>query len=537
MLLSVGLFAMPGLGQAGSLPRESSTTAPPVEITILDFSDFHGNLEPVATGPTRLGGAAYLASHFERRAATAANEPFVVTAGDEIGATPPISSLFGDRPTIRVLNMMGLDAGTLGNHNFDRGVSNMRRIAARADYPYVVSNLVGPDRRPPGWVEQRIVWERAGVRIGVTGAINPEAPSITLAGAFGDLRVRDPAPGINRQAALLRAGGVGTVVALVHLGATGAGPDGAGGPLIDLAHRLRGVDLLIGDHTGIPVNQPVTGADGEPVWVVESLSQGRSFAEIKLLIDPETGEALSVRSTFQSTTTDDVEPDARIQTYLDHLREKVDARLRRVVGRSDVPITRSTPLAESNQGNLVTDAMRAAYGVDFAFENSGGLRADLTRDDDKDGDGRYVIRREYVLEMLPFSNVAVTLEVSGPELKEILEHGVSTMPQTTDGRFIQVSGLEFDYRTSRPPGDRVVAVRWPADDSPVDLSEDATYRIAMNDFMVAGGDSYPDLSDRATYRELLDQLVAEYLSANDPVSPEGPISPATVPETRIFRLD
>lgn len=512
------------------------SAVPATVVTILDVSDFHGTLEPTTTpftGAQRLGGAAHLQTYFEQRARTSPTPPFVVTAGDAVGATQPISGLLGDRPTIDVMNAMGFDVDTLGNHNFDSGVAHMAALARRADYPFVVSNVVDRAGRPPPWTRSHVVWTVDGVRIGVTGAMNRDAPRLLPPGRLGPYRILDEAEAVSRVAARLRARGINTVVALVHLGATPLQPPPARGPLMDFARRVRGVDLVIGDHTNWQVNEVVVGGDGRPVRVVENFSYGVTFSDIRLVIDRLTGAPVWIEVTFFPTAPELVEPDPRIQAIIDRAVRMTRALREEVIGLSTVEIPRSIPQAESNQGNLVTDAIREATGAHFAFQNTGGLRAGLTEPDDREASGRYRIRREYILATLPFHNRAVTFRVNGPELKAILEHGVSAMPQA-DGRFIQVSGLEFEYSTACPDGDRVFAVRYP-DGRPVDLSARARYRVAMNDFMLTGGDGYPNHSDRATFDGDVVHLVEHHVDEAGTVSPPGPVPPATAPETRIFR--
>ncbi len=175
--------------------------------------------------------------------------------------------------------------------------------------------------------------------------------------------------------------------------------------------------------------------------------------------------------------------------------------------------------------------MRLTYGTDFAITNSGGLRADLTcptTDNPNDFCPAYVpppfpISRGQVLTVLPFGNVVVTLQVSGAELKAMLENGVSRMP-AIDGRFPQVSGLCVTYDIAMAPGARVTgAVRQAADGSctgaPVALDATATYSVAENDFMSVGGDGYPVLSSRATTRGLMDQVLADHIATSGTVSP------------------
>jgi 2',3'-cyclic-nucleotide 2'-phosphodiesterase (5'-nucleotidase family) len=181
--------------------------------------------------------------------------------------------------------------------------------------------------------------------------------------------------------------------------------------------------------------------------------------------------------------------------------------------------------------------MRTTYVVDFAITNSGGLRAELTcptTDNPSDFcpaslypipnvSGRYPITRGQVLTVLPFGNIVVTLQVNGAELKTMLENGVSAMP-AVNGKYPQVSGLCFTYDITAPAGSRVTgAVRADATGNctatPIDLTAGSTYTIAENDFMASGGDGYPNFASRATSRDIMDQVLADYISASTPISP------------------
>jgi 2',3'-cyclic-nucleotide 2'-phosphodiesterase (5'-nucleotidase family) len=175
--------------------------------------------------------------------------------------------------------------------------------------------------------------------------------------------------------------------------------------------------------------------------------------------------------------------------------------------------------------------MRGTYGSDFAITNSGGLRANLTcptTDSPTDFCPPYTpppfpITRGQVLTVLPFGNIVVTLQVNGAELKSFLENGVSAMPGA-NGRFPQVSGLCFTYDIAAPAGNRVTsAVRQAADGSctgaPVDLTGSSSYTLATNDFMANGGDGYPVVFGRSVTRDIMDQVLADYVTANSPLGP------------------
>lgn len=546
--LRMAAVAAAALSCVMAVPPGAGAEAPPaapVEITIFNVSGLRGTLEPtngyvrVPPDPVpaeeRFGGLAYLSGYFQQRARAATNPPLLLTAGDAAGASPALSDLLDDEPMIDVMNMMGFDADTLGNHNFDRGLAHLRRLAGRARFPYVVANLVDRRGRAPDWTRESLILERGGVQIGITGVTTPEIPRIVRRGVLGGLRVLDPVSTTNASVRRLRAQGADAVVVLAHIGADNLVGTAGGGPLFELAQRLRGVDVLIGDHTHAQVDQPVVAADGETMLVVQNLSRGICFTEIKLQVDPVSG-VVAAAADFQPAWTRGAEPDRDIQRYITGLRDRLQPLLRQEVARSEIPVPYSMLyLSEMNLGNLVTDAMRAQYGTDFAFLNSGALRGNLTRSDDRDDAGSYVIRTEYVYDTLPFGNNVTTAEITGSELKEILENGVSRVPQP-DARFIQVSGLEFTYRSTAPPGNRVVEVRYP-DGKSVDLGSAARYKVALTDFMTEGGDDYPTLVGRALTRAALIEVVSKYLIREALISPPGPIAPAPIPETRIFRRD
>jgi 2',3'-cyclic-nucleotide 2'-phosphodiesterase (5'-nucleotidase family) len=236
-----------------------------------------------------------------------------------------------------------------------------------------------------------------------------------------------------------------------------------------------------------------------------------------------------------------VTPDPAIQARIDDLNTQLTPILGTVIGSSSVEVLRSDVcgrsdgrLCESLVGDTATDAMRKAYssiGVEFSITNSGGLRDRLTCPPAGGGTGfcpaftppPYLITRGQVLAVLPFGNVVVTLQVNGAELKTMLENGVSLMP-SAQGRFPQVSGLCFSYNIEAAAGNRVTsAVRQAADGScsgaAIDLTTGSSYVISENDFMSSGGDGYPNFFSRATTQDLMDQVLADYITANTPINP------------------
>jgi 2',3'-cyclic-nucleotide 2'-phosphodiesterase (5'-nucleotidase family)/predicted AlkP superfamily phosphohydrolase/phosphomutase len=526
------------------------TTKPSLKTyTILDISDYHGQLVPLseaadnvagtgAANPTyAIGGAAYLKPWFDVYRAQAANGSLTVAAGDSIGATPPISNFFGDTPTIELMNAMGFSADGLGNHNFDKGQQYLRQtIIPLANYPFLSANIVGPDGKTPAEWKPSATFSLDGAKVGLVGFTNEDAPTLVFPNAFDPFTVEDRVTYVQAEIDKLRAKGVKTIVVMGHDGATAGTLTNPTGPLLDLTSQLTGVDVLIGDHTDFQV---LTRSNG--ILVVENRSKGIRFTRITLVVDSTTKAAVYTTADFHKPWNIGVTADPPIQARINELNELLKPIFATVIGNASKYIPRADQCGNGNGrtceslvGNVVTDGMRATYasiGAQFAITNSGGLRADLTcptTDNPNDFCPPYTpppfpISRGSVNGVLPFGNIAVTLQLNGAELKTMLENGVSRMP-AVDGRFPQVSGLCFTYNIEAAAGSRVMSAVM-ADSAgnctatPVDLSAAATYMIVENDFMASGGDGYPNFVSRMTTQDILDQMTADYITANSPINP------------------
>jgi 2',3'-cyclic-nucleotide 2'-phosphodiesterase (5'-nucleotidase family) len=281
--------------------------------------------------------------------------------------------------------------------------------------------------------------------------------------------------------------------------------------------------------------------------IVENVNYGTRFSRIRITVNAATKEAVYATADFHKPWNIGVTPDPAIQAMIDYLNAELGPIFNTEIGKSGVAIPRSDSCGNANGrrceslvGDLTTDSMRLTYNTDFAITNSGGLRASLTcPTTDIAGDfcppftpPPYPITRGQVLAVLPFGNVAVTAPITGAELKAFLENGVSFYGTTLgDGRFPQISGLCFTYDISAPGGSRVVsAVRQASDGSctgaPIDLTAASSYTLTTNDFMAYGGDGFPNISSKMTTQAILDQVLADYITANTPVNPalQGRIS-------------
>ncbi len=527
------VIAVVAVGSAAAKPELPKPTKPKdiVKIQLLTVSDWHGQLQPVSG----VGGAAFLKTYFDQ---ARADNPNTLTfmAGDSIGATPPISAFFEDVPAIKTMNMMGVSADTFGNHNFDRGVAHLQEMIDLAEFPFVAANLRHLKENLDN-VKPTAIFEFGKIRVAVIGIVNEEAPTVVTPGALGTLEITDSIAAANKAARKARTKGrADVVIILTHKGIRGLNADGSAfGELIDFADGVdpQLIDVIAGDHTDFQYS----GVHQGSILAVENRSKGLTFAKIQLEVSRQAG-VVSKSVTFHIPANAGITPDPGIQAYINDLNSQLAPILGTVIGSSNRAIPRSdscgrgdSRLCESLVGNVTTDALRTAYGTDFAITNSGGLRADLTCPGAGAGGfcpaattpPPFPITRGSVLGVLPFGNISATAPVSGSEVKAFLENGVSRMP-AADGRFPQVSGLCFTYDIASPAGSRVTsAVRQAADGTctgpALDLTSAGAYTLTTNDFVAKAGDGYPDIYAKATTRNIMDEDLATYVTANSPLNP------------------
>jgi 2',3'-cyclic-nucleotide 2'-phosphodiesterase (5'-nucleotidase family) len=537
LLVSAAVLAGAAAGNktedAPGQAKKTGTTT----IQLVTVSDWHGQLEPIDVDPgaaTVLGGGAAILKPYFDMARAANPNTLVFMAGDSFGATPAISNFFEDEPAVRAMNMMGVSADTFGNHNFDRGIAHLQRMVDLAEFPFVSANLKGLEENLSG-VSKQVFFDVDGVRVAVIGITNEEAPELVFPGSFGTIQVTGSIDAANKAAKQARNAGAKVVVILTHKGIRGFDGGNAFGELIDFANGVDGnlIDVIVGDHT----NFTYTGFhQGGKVLAVENLSKGAQFSKIQLTVDRATG--VTSKSVTQHTPfVSGVTPDPAIQAFIADLNAQLAPILGTVIGSSTVPVLRSDScgradgrLCESRVGNVVTDALRAAYGTDIAITNSGGLRDALTCPHVESGGfcpsgipatGPFPITRGGALAVLRFGNVSTTTTLSGAEIKTFLEHGVSAMPGA-NGRFAQVSGLCFTYNIEAAVGSRVTNIVRQAVDgtcSGAAVVAGTNYTVASNDFTLSGGDGYPNVISKSTTRNIMDQDLAAYVTANSPITP------------------
>jgi len=521
-----------GLLLAVLVPTASARTEArtPVTIQILSVSDWHGQVDPQDVfGIGLVGGAGVISTYWQQDRAANPNT-LTFTAGDAFGATPPLVNFFNEEPAVKAMNLMGFDADTFGNHNFDKGTAHLQQMIDLADFDYLSANLKNVEDNLTG-VEPWKLYEVGDVKVGVIGITNPEAPTLVFPGRFGTIEVTDPVKAANKAKAQARAAGAKILVVLTHQGITFTDPvtSEQSGPLRTFAENVGGFDVILGDHTDVQYSAVINNA-----LVVENKSKGVTYSKILLTVDPENGRVLDRSVTFVNPVIAGITPDPAIQAMLLPFRAHLQTFLDPVIGTATGFMPRGgTPaverVGEAAIGNVVTDALRWKYGTQLALTNGGGLRqslpagnyfpADTTLRRSTSGYASgppfdLVVGDAYSL--LPFGNSAVVRNVTGAQLWAVLEHGVGAMP-AANGRFPQISGFRLTYDVTRPAGSRVVSVAL-ADGTPIPR-DSSVYTFATNDFTNAGGDGYTMLADgQGATREVLADVLVEYIRSVGTVS-------------------
>jgi 5'-nucleotidase len=557
----------------GPGPGEPSRAAVPVPLRVIAFNDFHGQLEPGEltlrvrdpADPSRTlqvgaGGVAHLAT-LVRRLRAEVPHALVVSSGDLVGASPIVSALFRDEPTIEAMNAIGLDLNAVGNHEFDRGVAELERLVgggchagdgspaascdgpggrfAGARFPMIAANVRRDDGRP--LLPASVVREAGGVRVAFVGAVLRATPTVVVPSGVAGLRFEDEADAINREVAALKARGVEAIVAVIHEGGTTAGDwndptcPRARGPVFAIVDRLRPeVDAVLTGHShqGYACLRDAPGNPRLPV--VQAFANGRGVSVLDLELDPASGDVIRGRTRVRNLpvanglagdrAADAAFPplpaDAEVRAIVEHYAARARPLAERPVGRIAAPATRDPSAGgDSALGRLVADAQLAATrapdrgGARIALTNPGGLRADLRCDR---AAAPCTVRVAEAFAAQPFGNGLVVMTLTGARLLEALEQQFAG-PNAARPRPLQPSaGFEWSWRAGGS-GPRIVEAR--LDGAPIDPA--ARYRVAVNAFLAEGGDGFEafrDGTERLGGAQDLDALIA-WLGASPVLEP------------------
>ena len=523
ILLSAALAA------CATVPR---TPAGPVEVQILAINDFHGNLEPpmltvpAADGAVPAGGAAYLATALKQ--SRTANS-VTVAAGDLIGATPISSALFLDEPAVTALGMAGLDLASVGNHEFDKGVAELRRMQsggcvkvdpttrkpcavepfAGAKFSYLAANVLDSDGASifPGTAIKTI----GGVHIGFIGMTLKATATLVTPASVAGVRFTDEADTANALVPGLKAAGAKTIVLLIHQGGslTGRFDDqscpGLSGEILPVLDRLDpAIRLVVSGHTHNAYICRVPIAGGGQRLLTSAGKYGAMVTDIRLTFD-RAGGLVDERGSFVIVQGEAIATarlsaplvpsypvfaaDPEVAGLVRKYRDAAATEANRPVGKLSGFLTHSEVSGvESTAPGFIADAQlydaRSANQrrADLALMNNGGARTDLL----PDADG--TVRFGQIFAMQPFANNIVVRRFTGAQLKSVLEQQFDSGRNTVanSNLLLPSYNFSFSYDKSRPAGQRIVAMT--LDGKPIDPTR--PYRVAINNFLSSGGDNF-----------------------------------------------
>ncbi|MBM5720012.1 5'-nucleotidase C-terminal domain-containing protein [Listeria ivanovii] len=521
--LTIGLTAP----FTGNSVQAAADTVP---IQILGINDFHGALETASkdASGSPIGGADYLATNLDNATSSflqanpdaTADNAIRVQAGDMVGASPAVSGLLQDEPTMKVLQKMNFEIGTLGNHEFDEGLPEYKRILdgvstskfgpiveayprVKGDMKIVAANVVnkGTNTVAEGF-SPYYVKEIDGVKVGFIGIVTTEIPNLVLANHIKDYDFLDEAETIVKYSAELRGQGVNAIVVLSHVPAlstgnpnTGTKQDVAGeaANMITKANELdpnNSVDLVLAGHN----HQYTNGLVGK-TRIVQSYNNGKAFSDVTGELDKTTGDFVSPPDAKITYNTRSVSPNSDITAVTEDAKSRIEGVINETIGlaNKDV-ISRDTNLdnqaiddKESELGNMITDAQRymankAGADVDFAMTNNGGIRADLTT---RLANGQNEITWGAAQAVQPFGNILQVVEMSGADILEALNQQYLS----NQTYFLQISGLKYTF-TDTDDLDHAYKVASVTTEDGTPLKSDQKYKVVINDFLFGGGDGF-----------------------------------------------
>ena len=527
------------------------TRGEPIQVNLLAINDFHGNLDPPGSGVFVIdranpsmrasvpgGGAPRLAS----AVAELARRPntVMVAAGDLIGASPLLSSLFHDEPTIEALSAMGLAITSVGNHEFDEGWQELKRMQTGGCHP--VDGCKGPKPFEGAKFEYLAastflddgttlfppysIREFDGVKVGFIGMTLEGTPDVITPAARAGIRFADEAETVNALVPKLQAQGVEAIVVLLHEGGftTGAQDDcrGLAGTIVDIVPKFdKAVDVVVTGHTnGIYI----CTVDGR--LVTSAGAYGTRLTDISMLIDPKTGDVIGAKARDVMITADAYAEDPAQVALINAYRSQAEPLMKRVVGSTTAVIARGrTETGETALGDMIADSMlaaarRAEPATQIAFMNPGGIRADLPFNPG----GQLTFADIFAVQ--PFGNDLVVLTLTGAEIDAVLKQQF----QPGGNNILQVSdGFAFTWR--QPAGQPIEIIPGSIKLDGAPLVPTQNYRVVTNNFLAGGGDSFTAFKsgkDKVTVGSDLEALET-YVTANSPL--------AATSKGRIKRVD
>lgn len=478
--------------------RAYSTEHLTIGITILHVNDTHGHILPYLkksiNRKTPVGGAAQLATMIHDERIKNPDGTLLLSGGDMFQGTP-VSNVFRGEPLIEIMNYLTFDAMVIGNHEFDWKQDVLNTMIHSADFPFLSANIVDTKGHYIPSVQPYIILERKGLKIAVIGITTVETATTTKPDNVKGLTFLNPGKVLPSLVKEVRDRGADVVIVLSHCGLEADR---------ELVKKGDGIDVIVGGHSHTAVTDPVVVND---TIIVQAGCFGLYLGVLELKIERKTKRIVQWTRSHELKTVLSG-PDNPANPHVTGIINKYNNRIKdiftRVVGETTVDLVQNR-MGESNEGNLLCDAMKQETGAAIAFFNSGGLKINIPR-------GK--ITMEKIYELLPYDNVLMTMDLTGRQIRELLEHG-ATLPH---GGILQASGISVTYNLKKPIGERVANVC--VENSPLNLMN--VYTVTTNDFLAAGGDGYATFKEgkNIRYGDNLRDVFVEYIKRHSPIDPK-----------------
>ena len=489
------------------------------ELVILHFNDTHARVKSVEKDGVVTGVGFDRIAQYKQDLLKENPNVLMLDAGDTLHGQP-IATLSQGESIVKILNLMGIDAFTPGNHDFNYGFARLQELEKMMNFPIVSANVM--DKSGKEVFKPYVIKEMDGFKVGIFGLSTPETSYKTNPKNVETIDFTDTIAAAKKAVEALEKENVDVIIALSHLGLD-QGDDTSD----KVAEAVDGIDLVIDGHSHTTLEE---GRMVKNTLIASTGEYDKAFGIVTLKIA--NGEVTEKSAKLMAAAdTKDIVPHPDVVALLADIDKGLNEILSEKIGTSTVMLDgarENVRTKETNFGQLVADAMLDATGAEVALTNGGGIRASIEAGD---------ITKNHIVTSFPFGNYLVTKEVKGKDIKAALEHGLSKYPEQNGG-FPHVAGITFTFNTANPAGSRVSDLM--VGGSPVDMEK--AYLFVTNDFMAAGGDGYTMLKPYATVNEYaaFDEILVNYIKKMGTISTTlvprmtvnetAPAVPAPMPE-------
>ncbi len=509
------IFGLAGAATAIENTQQASAQSGALTVTLLHTNDTHDHLEPtIYTGKdaagkdfrAQYGGVARIKTAIETLKKTATN-PIVLDAGDVFTGTI-YGMIYKGLADLAYMEAFGVQAQTIGNHEFDGGPSQLAEYLKNATFPVVSANIdASAEPLLKDLIKKSTILEVAGQKIGIVGVTTPDTP---ITSSPGDtVKFLEPKAAVQAEVDRLRASGVTKIILLSHLGYSKD---------VVLAKELRGVGVIIGGHShtplgkyegnGLPASEGdyptvLKDANGKTILVLQTWEWGKFYGSMRITFSADgvpqfwKGIPTPVTETFKA--------DTRLAATLKAFTVPIDAFRRNVVGTAAVRLNgdrADVRKRETNLSNVIADAnlwKTRSYNTTISLQNGGGVRASIEAG---------AVTQGQLIDVQPFGNTLYVMELTGAELRASLENGVSQW-EAGGGRFLHVAGLRYTFDLAQKPGSRIQKVETGnLKDGFVALENSKVYKVVVNNFIAGGGDGFDSLKNAKGSR--IDTYLPDY---------------------------